>query len=54
MNWGGIWRRKWEFLPDATDEQEQHPIAVMVWGAIGRAFRSHLLHCPDHVKAEGT
>jgi hypothetical protein len=22
-----------EFLPDATYEQEQHPIAVIVWGA---------------------
>jgi hypothetical protein len=40
MNQGRIWERKGEFLPDATSEQAQHPITVMVWGAIGPGFRS--------------
>jgi hypothetical protein len=52
MNKSGMWRRKAEFLPDATYEQAQHPIAVMVWGAVGPGFRIHLLRCPGHVNAE--
>jgi hypothetical protein len=52
-NKGGVWRCKGEFLPDATDEQAQHPIAIMGWGAIRLEFRSVFLRCPDHFDAEG-
>jgi transposase len=49
MNRGGIWRRRGELLPENTYEREQHPISVMVWGAIGPGFRSKLVRCPPTV-----
>jgi hypothetical protein len=51
MNRGGLWRRKGQFLAIGTYERGQHPISVMVWGAIGPGFRSPLLRCPPHVIA---
>jgi hypothetical protein len=54
LNKGDIWRRKGEFLPDATDKQDQYLIAAMLWGAIGPGFRSPLLRCLDDGNAEET
>jgi hypothetical protein len=52
LNGGDIWRGKGEFLSEATDEQEQHPIAVVESGAIGPGFRIPLLPCSYHINPE--
>jgi hypothetical protein len=52
MYLGGIWRHRGEFVPEGTYEVDQHPISVMVWGAIGPDFRSQLIRCPPSVNGD--
>jgi hypothetical protein len=52
LNKGGIWRRRGELLEEGTFERTQHPISVMVWGAIGPNFRSELIKCPPRMNGQ--
>jgi transposase len=49
LNQGGLWRRRGEMLAEGTYDLDHHPIAVMVWGAIGPNYRSKLIRCPPSV-----
>jgi hypothetical protein len=52
MNKGGVWRRKGIPVSGSFYEKEQHPISVMVWGAIGHGYRGPLIRCNGHINGE--
>jgi hypothetical protein len=49
LNMGGIWRTRGEILEEGTYEQDDHPLSVMIWGAVGFGFRGPLVRCPRSV-----
>jgi hypothetical protein len=49
-----LWRRPHEDGPDVCSPHTQHPVKVLVWGAIGHSFKSELHIVPANVTIDGT
>ena len=47
-----LWRRKDDFSPSVCVERQAHPPKVMIWGAIGKNFKSKLIFIEGSVTAD--